>query len=127
MQRYWDVLDEREVGGYKIRIKKTWEDVHPGDCFDESAYDIADICNRIDRGDLDWFVLCVEVLVEDHVIADACCGGLLYEDAREVLTDGIADDLILDATHLALERTHYLAQKYTMLSLKHSGVDSLAV
>ena len=125
--RHWTTLLETEREGFKIIVDKTWEDCHPSECFDETAYDLKDICERIDRGDLDWFVLCVEVLVEDHVIADACCGGLLYEDAREVLTDGIADDLILDATHCALERTHYLAQKYTMLSLKHSGVDTRAV
>lgn len=127
MQRYWDVLEERQVGGYTIRIKKTWEDVHPGDCFDDKEYDIEDMCNKIDRGDLDWFVLSVEVLAEGHVLADACIGGLLYEDAREVLTDGIAEDLILDATSQALERTHYLAKKFTLLSLKYSEVDSLTV
>ena len=51
MQRHWDTLLEREQEGFKVIIDKTWEDVHPSDCFDDTAYDIREMCDKIDRGE----------------------------------------------------------------------------
>ena len=120
MQRYWTTLLEREQQGLKIIVDKTWEDVDPSDCFDDTAYDIKDMCERIDRGDLDWFVLRARVIAEGVELGDACCGGMLYEDAGEVLKDGIAEDLILDAMAEAQSRLTHLARSFTMLAIKHS-------
>lgn len=121
MQRHWEELDRRQVDGFEVIIDKTWEDVHPSDCFDDVAYDVKDICERIDRGDLDWFVARARVMVDDLEIGDACIGGLLYEDARDFLTDGMGEDLVLEAVAEAQGRVTQLAQKFTLLAIKHSG------
>jgi hypothetical protein len=118
--RHWETLLEREQGGLTIIVDKTWEDSHPGDCFDDTAYDIKDMCERIDRGDLDWFMARARVLVDGLEISDACIGGLLYEDARDFLKDGMGEDLILDAVAEAQGRLTDLAKKFTMLAIKHS-------
>jgi hypothetical protein len=118
--RHWETLLEREQDGFRIILDKTWEDTHPSDCFDDAAYDIQDMCSKIDRGDLDWFMARARVLVDDLELGDACLGGLLYEDAREFLRDGMAEDLILDAVNEARGRLTNLAQKFTMLAIKHS-------
>jgi hypothetical protein len=118
--RHWETLLERDQDGFRIILDKTWEDTHPSDCFDDSAYDIQDMCQKIDRGDLDWFMARARVLVDDLELGDACLGGLLYEDAREFLRDGMAEDLILDAVNEARGRLTNLAQKFTMLAIKHS-------
>ncbi len=118
--RHWDVLLETERDGFTVIIDKTWEDVHPGDCFDDSAYDIKDMCDKIDRGVLDWFVARARVLVDGVELGNACIGGLLYEDAREFLTDSMGEDLVLDAMQEAKDRLTELAKKFTMLAIKHS-------
>jgi hypothetical protein len=118
--RHWETLLEREQDGFQIILDKTWEEVHPSDCFDESAYDIREMCEDIDAGRLDWFMARARVFVEGLELGDACLGGLLYEDAREFVKDGMAEDLILDAVQEAKQRLTGLAQKFTMLAIKHS-------
>lgn len=92
--RHYDTLLDEQRGPFQVIVDKTWEDLHPSDCFDESVTDIKDLCDRIDRGSLDWFMLRVRVLFDGHELACDYVGGFLYEDAREVLTDGTAEDMI---------------------------------
>ena len=117
MQRHWTTLLEREQEGFTVIIDKTWEDVHPSDCFDDTAYDIKDMCDKIDRGDLDWFVLRARVLAEGVELGSACVGGMLYEDARESVCD-VGEDLVLDAMVEAKDRLTHLAKSFTMLTIK---------
>ncbi len=127
--RHWTVLDRRSVGGFEVIIEKSWEDMHTSECFDTSIdpstgqpyWDTDDMCAKIDRGDLDWFIARARVLVDDLEIGDACIGGLLYEDARDFLTDGMGEDLIAEAVAEAQGRIAHLAQKFTLLAIKHSG------
>jgi len=95
--RHYDELARFEREGFDIIVDKTWEDIYVGDCFDDTCWDIKDICNKIDSGVYDWFMLRVRVLVEGLELGSAYLGGCLYEDAREVLTDGTADDIIDEA------------------------------
>ena len=101
MQRHYDTLLEEQRGPFTVIVDKTWEDLHPSDCFDDTCFDIKDICAKIDRCELDWFMLRVRVLFEGHELAADYVGGFLYEDAREVLRDGTAEDMIYSATEQA--------------------------
>lgn len=129
-QRYWDTLEERDVGQLRIVIDKTWEDLHPADCFDTSTdpdtgkpyFDIEEICNKIDSYQLDWFVLRASVYYEDILLGRNIVGGFLYEDAREVLKDGTAEDLIYEAMREARERAAELKTKFMDLE-----VDSIEI
>jgi hypothetical protein len=94
MQRHYDTLLEEQRGPFTVIVDKTWEDLHPDQCFDESVTDIKEICANIDRCDLDWFMLRTRVLFDGHELAADYVGGFLYEDAREVLRDGTAEDMI---------------------------------
>ncbi len=95
--RHWDELlrDQRE--GFEIIVDKSWEDISPRDLFDDSVTDIDEICRKIDSYDLDWFMLRARVLLDGHELGSHIVGGFLYEDAREVLKDGMAEDLIFQA------------------------------
>ena len=95
--RYYDTLAEYEREGFKIIVDKSYEDLNPRDCFDESCTDIEEIIKDIDRGHLDWFMLRVRALVDGHELGSAYLGGMLYEDPRECLTDGSAEDMISEA------------------------------
>ena len=95
--RYYDTLATMQREGFDIVVDKTWEDLNPRDCFDESCTDIEEIIRDIDRGHLDWFMLRVRALVDGHELGSSYLGGMLYEDPTECLTDGSAEDMISEA------------------------------
>jgi hypothetical protein len=114
--RDYTVLAELDREGFNVIVDKTWDDLHPQDSFDTSInpdtgkpyYDIEEMCRKIDRGDLDWFMLRVRVMHEDVELAVNYVGGFLYEDAREVLTDGTAEDMIEESLDEARKRVPQL-------------------
>lgn len=106
--QYYDELARYEREGFTVIVDKTWEDIHPKDCFDDSVTDITQLCAEIDDGDLDWFMLRVRVLLDGHTLGTHYLGGCLYTNAREVLTDGTAEDCIAEAMHEAREEARRL-------------------
>ena len=106
--RHWDELARYEQDGFTIVVDKTWEDLSPRDLFDDSITDIDEICRKIDSYDLDWFMLRVRALLDGHEMGSHIVGGFLYEDARDVLTDGSAADLAHEAVHEASEEARRL-------------------
>jgi hypothetical protein len=115
MQRYWDTLLEETRGQYTVIVDKSWEDIHPNDCFDDTVTDIKEICRKIDAGIYDWFMLRARVFYEGVELADDIVGGFLYEDAREVLNDGVAEDLIENALDTAKKQALELRRKFQEL------------
>jgi hypothetical protein len=103
--RHWDELLREQREGFEIVVDKSWEDIPLESLFDTSIdpdtgkpyYDVKDMARKIDRGDLDYFMLRARVLLDGHEMGSHVVGGFLYEDAREVLTDGMAEDLIYQA------------------------------
>ena len=95
--RYYDTLATYEREGFVIVVDKSYEDLNPRDCFDDTCCDIEEIITDIDRGHLEWFMLRVRALVDGHELGSAYLGGMLYEDPTECLTDGSAEDMIYQA------------------------------
>lgn len=114
MTRYYDTIAEFTRDGFDIIVDKTYEDLNPRDCFDTD--DIDAIVKDIDRGHLEWFMLRVRVLVEGLELGSSYLGGCLYEDPNEVLTDGVAEDLIAGAMIEAKPKVYGLKQKFAELS-----------
>ena len=106
--RHWDELLREPRDGFEVVVDKTWEDISPRDLFDDSVTDIDEICRKIDSYDLDWFMLRARVLLDGHELGEHIVGGFLYEDAREVLTDGMAEDLIYAAMEEAKQEARRL-------------------
>jgi hypothetical protein len=95
--RYWDELLREQRNGLTVIVDKTWEDCSIRDLFDESCCDVEDLERKVNRGDLDWFMLRARVMYNDLELGSEICGGFLYEDARDVLRDGMADEMIWQA------------------------------
>jgi hypothetical protein len=121
--RYYDELAAYEREGYEIIVDKSWEDMSPRDMFETEDAD--EICRKIDRGDLDWFMLRVRVLVEGLELDAEYLGGCCYEDPKEVLKDGTAEDLIAQSMDNAKKKVYRLYKKFQDLSweLDAEGVD----
>jgi hypothetical protein len=121
--RYYDTLLDEQRGPFQVIVDKTWEDIPLADLFDTSIdpdtglpyYDVAEMAQQIDRGDLDYFMLRVRVLFEGHELAADYVGGFLYEDARETLRDGTAEDMISSTIEQAKESAAQLFHKLQQL------------
>ena len=121
--RYYDELAQYERDGFTVIVDKTYEDLNPRDSFDTD--DIDEIIKDIDRGHLEWFMLRVRVLVEGLELGSAYLGGCLYEDPREILTDGTAEDFIAEAMKEAKSKVYKYKQKFAELSdmIDREGVE----
>jgi hypothetical protein len=103
--RHWDELLRETRAGFEVVVDKSWEDIPLDHLFDTSIdpdtgkpyYDVKDMARKIDRGDLDYFMLRARVLLDGHELGEHIVGGFLYEDARETLKDGMAEDCIYSA------------------------------
>ena len=122
--RYYDTLAEFERDGYDIIVDKTYEELSIKDCFDDTQFDIAEINHNIEHGNLDWFMLRVRVMVEGLELGSAYLGGCLYEDPKEILTDGTAEDFIAEAMVEAKSKVYRLSRVFGGLS---EAVDREAV
>ena len=116
MTREYDELAVYERNGFDIIVEKTYEDTHPNDLFDDCVSDIKQLCEDIECGNLDWFMLRVRVMVENIELSSQYLGGCLYKDAREVLTDGTAEDLIDQAMVEAKRDVYRLYKKFQDIS-----------
>ena len=112
--QYYDELAQYERDGFTVIVDKTYEDLNPRDSFDTD--DIEEIIKDIDRGHLEWFMLRVRVLVDGLELGSAYLGGCLYEDPREILTDGTAEDFIAEAMKEAKSKVYKYKQKFAELS-----------
>jgi hypothetical protein len=123
MQRDYDTLATYEREGYEIIVDKTYEDLDPRGQFEES--DIAEILQKINDYTYDWFMLRVRVLAEGVELGSAYLGGCLYEDARECLTDGTAEDMIFEAMAEAKAEVYRVYRKFAELNeaIEREGVE----
>jgi hypothetical protein len=127
--RHWEELLREQRNGLTVVVDKTWEDIPLDHLFDTSIdpetglpyYDVKAMAEQIDRGDLDYFMLRARVMYNELELGSHIVGGFLYEDAREVLKDGMAEDLIYQAEQEAKRELPGLIQG--LLSVE---VDKLA-
>jgi hypothetical protein len=114
--RHYDELASFERDGFEVIVDKTWEDIHPDQLFE--AEDVAEVCDKIDRGIYDWFMLRVRVLLDGHELGCSYLGGCCYEDAAQVLTDGTAEDKIEEAMAEALVEVRRLREKLNAITVE---------
>lgn len=125
MSRHYDTLLEEMRGPFNVIVDKTWEDLDPKDLFDDSIdpetgkayFDMDQMYSDINDGSLDWFMLRCRVFYEGVELAEDYIGGFLYEDAREILTDGVAEDIIEDTIRQAREAAVEMKKKFAELTV----------
>jgi hypothetical protein len=126
MMRHWDELLRETRAGFEVVVDKSWEDIPLESLFDTSIdpdtgkpyFDVKAMARKIDRGDLDYFMLRARVLLDGHELGEHIVGGFLYEDARETLKDGMAEDLIYQAMSEAKTEVLRLRERLTTVDLE---------
>ena len=119
MTRNYEEIDSFERAGFTVIVDKTYEDISPRDCFDDECWDMKQMFEDIESGRLDWFMLRVRIMVDEYELASEFLGGCLYEDAREVLRDGTAQDLTDQAMITAKREVYRMYKKFQDISWEH--------
>ena len=119
MARDYDEIDSFDRSGFTIIVDKTYEDLSPKDCFDDSCFNMKEMYDDIECGRLDWFMLRVRIMVDEYELASEFLGGCLYGNAREVLTDGTAEDLIAQAMITAKREVYRMYKRFQDISWEH--------
>jgi hypothetical protein len=114
--RYWDELLREQRGDLEVVVDKSWEDCSIRDLFDDTVFDIKEMEDKVNSGELDWFMLRARVFVEGLEVGSSIVGGFMYEDARETLRDGTAEDLISQAIEEAKPQFYKLSRVFAGLS-----------
>jgi vacuolar-type H+-ATPase subunit E/Vma4 len=117
MTRYYDEIDSFERDGFTVIVDKSWEDLNPRDHFEDE--NIEDIIDKIERGVYDWFMLRVRLMVDEYEVASEYLGGCLYENPKDVIIDGTADDLIDTAMVTAKREVYRMYKKFQEISWEH--------
>lgn len=120
MRHYDELLNEKR-GPFTVIVDKTWEDLSPRDMFEED--DVDEICRKIDNCTYDWFMLRTRVIYEGVELSCEYLGGCLYEDASDVLTDGMAEDQIYQAMLHA--KVELAAMKKKFAAVDVDAIDAL--
>lgn len=123
--RYYDELARYEREGFTVIVDKTWEDIDPRGQFDWSEEELDQLVKDIDTGKTEWFMLRVRAFVDGNELGSAYLGGCLYEDPMEVLTDGVAEDMIAEALAEAKKNVYPLMRKLQAINeaIEREGVE----
>ena len=119
MARHFDEIDSFERDGFTVIVDKTYEDIDPWDQFSECFDDKKQLYADIESGKYDWFMLRVRLMVDEYEITSEWLGGCLYENPREVLTDGTVDDLIATAMITAKREVYRMYKRFQDISWEH--------
>jgi len=121
--RHYDELMREQRGPFTIVVDKTWEDLNPRDQFEDC--DIEEICTKIDNYTYEWFMLRTRVFFDDVELAANYLGGCLYENPKDVLVDGTAEDQIYSTLLEAKQPLIKLKEKFAAVDV--DSIDTLTV
>jgi hypothetical protein len=92
--KHFEQIYTRDTQGFHITLSIGYEDSHPGDYFDNSVDDIAEICRKIDNGTYTWFVARVEAYKAGILLATDYLGANLYENPKDFINDCYFEDMV---------------------------------
>lgn len=111
---HWYTVAEKQDGPFKVVHSWTYEDSSPRDSFDESCYDLDEMCRKIDAGYLDWFVARVQYFYDGVEMGSDYLGGCLYDNVNEAFRDGLdgyLEDMEFRAREEAQKRANEMMSK----------------
>jgi hypothetical protein len=122
--RYYDELATYERNGFTVIVDKSYEDLDPRGQFEDC--DVEDIIRKINDYTYDWFMMRVRVLIDGNELGSAYLGGCLYENPKDVLTDGTAEDMIYEAMQEAKANVYPLMRKLQAINeaIEREGVEA---
>ena len=115
--RYYDELATFERDGFLVIVDKSYEDIDPWSQLSECFPSKHKLYRDIENGKYDWFMLRVRAMLDGHEMGCAYLGGCLYEDAKQVLTDGTVEDKLIDVLYEARQEVKRLKEKLNAIAV----------
>jgi len=101
------IHDTYEDGPFKVQVWYAPEFVPLADLFDDTAYDIKEMEQKVDTGNASWFVAGVDYYYQGHEVGTSSVGGFYYEewesDALDMGLDGALADMKDEAKDYAMK------------------------
>lgn len=91
--QHWETVHTENFAGFTIELSISPEDMRPDWDF-ETPEDEADTLEKINNGDLLWFVARVTASRKGVVLGTDYLGGCCYSSEEEFLRDGYYTDMI---------------------------------
>lgn len=85
--RHYDTIYTEDTRGFYVIFSVTPDDRHPRDCFDYTEEELADLCDKIDRGVYAWFDARVEVYQQGILLGSDFLGGCLYDSPMQFVRE----------------------------------------
>jgi hypothetical protein len=85
--RQYETIHTEDTQGFHIVFSVTHEDCHPRDCFDFDEQELADLCEKIDRGIYSWFVARVDAYKHGILLGSDYLGGCLYDSPMQFVKE----------------------------------------
>jgi len=96
--RNYETIHTEDTRGFHVVFSVTQEDFHPRDCFDLTEDELADLCDKIDRGLYAWFAARIDVYQQGILLGSDFLGGCLYETPMHFVKESdYYDDMINNA------------------------------
>ena len=116
--RHYEQITSFERAGFEIIVDRTYEEIDPwsqlSECFDSKEQLYADI----DSGKYEWFMLRTRAMFQGHEMGSTYLGGCLYEDPRDVVTDGTVEDQLIEVLREARAEALRLKTELVELDLE---------
>lgn len=102
MDRY-QLEHSEQYQGFTIKFYSEFEHTHPRDSFDDTEWDIDELCQKIDAGHYVWFTAKVTASKNGIELASDYLGCCLYESVMEFVTD---NDYYSDMKQTVVNEAH---------------------
>jgi hypothetical protein len=93
MRHYKEVYSE-DTQGFHITLSIRPEDTDPRDVYDWNQSELDDLCDKIDRGLLVWFVARVDAYRYGVLLASEYLGECMYDSINEFIVEDYYADMV---------------------------------
>lgn len=84
------VHEEYKDGSFDVKVWYSPEFVPLSDLYDDTAYNVNEMAQKVDTGNASWFIAGVDYFYKGHEVGSDSLGGNYYEEWEEdALTEGL--------------------------------------
>lgn len=97
----YEQVHSEDTQGFHVTLSIRPEDMHPRDVYGETEEVLKEMCDKIDRGSLLWFIARVDVYRHKVLLATEHLGNCMYDNIQDFIADGYYHDMVGNAINEA--------------------------
>ena len=96
MYTSWELVDTFPYKGFDARLSYTWDDIPIRDCFDDTCYNIQEMEEKVNSGEMYWIIARVQLFLDSVEISEQYLGGI-YAESLDELKEYYLNDMLEEA------------------------------